>query len=316
MAEQFEKFTARARKVLTLAQEEAHRFGHQYIGTEHLLLGLVREGDGVAARILAGMGIDLPKVRGAIEYIIGRGDSSFVGEIGLTPRAKTVIELAVDEARRLNHHYIGTEHLLLGIVREGEGIAAGVLESMGVNLDRVRQVVIQVVSQGGEPRDEPLPARPAPHVFGELRRVISLAESRTVDNVEATILSLELYDGGTVLHARFRHITTEDSTTHRRWRGHVIISIAENSGRLLPRSPHISGHPAADATFMTVRYSAGISTGARRVKITVDGGPDPNHDPMPPQRAVNVAVKRADGSPGPEHEPPPGVRRWEFEIDL
>lgn len=147
MADKFEKFTERARKVLTLAQEEAQRFNHNYIGTEHLLLGLVREGDGVAARVLGNMGVQLPKVRSAVEFIIGRGDSMIVGELGLTPRAKKVIELAVDEARRLNHHYIGTEHLLLGLVREGEGIAAGVLESLGVNLEKVRQQVMQVVSQ-------------------------------------------------------------------------------------------------------------------------------------------------------------------------
>ncbi len=128
---QFDKFTERARKVLQLAQEEAQRFNHNYIGTEHLLLGLVREGDGVAARVLSNMGVQLPKVRSAVEFIIGRGESAVIGEIGLTPRAKKVIELAVDEARRLNHHYIGTEHLLLGLVREGEGIAAGVLESSG-----------------------------------------------------------------------------------------------------------------------------------------------------------------------------------------
>ncbi|HEU0165999.1 MAG TPA: Clp protease N-terminal domain-containing protein, partial [Thermomicrobiales bacterium] len=147
MAEKFDKFTDRARKVLTLAQEEAQRFNHNYIGTEHLLLGLVREGDGVAAKVLANMGVQLPKVRSAVEFIIGRGDSMIMGEIGLTPRAKKVIELSVDEARRLNHHYIGTEHLLLGLVREGEGIAAGVLESLGVNLEKVRTQVMQVVSQ-------------------------------------------------------------------------------------------------------------------------------------------------------------------------
>ncbi|HAX24587.1 MAG TPA: NDP-hexose 4-ketoreductase, partial [Chloroflexi bacterium] len=147
MADKFEKFTERARKVLTLAQEEAQRFNHNYIGTEHLLLGLVREGDGVAARVLSNMGVQLPKVRSAVEFIIGRGETVIMGEIGLTPRAKKVIELAVDEARRLNHHYIGTEHLLLGLVREGEGIAAGVLESLGVNLEKVRAQVMQVVSQ-------------------------------------------------------------------------------------------------------------------------------------------------------------------------
>jgi ATP-dependent Clp protease ATP-binding subunit ClpC len=144
---QFDKFTERARKVLQLAQEEAQRFNHNYIGTEHLLLGLVREGDGVAARVLNNMGVQLPKVRSAVEFIIGRGEGAVIGDIGLTPRAKKVLELAVDEGRRLNHHYIGTEHLLLGLVREGEGIAAGVLESLGVNLEKVRAQVMQVVSQ-------------------------------------------------------------------------------------------------------------------------------------------------------------------------
>ena len=147
MADRFDKFTERARRVLTLAQEEAQRFNHNYIGTEHLLLGLVREGDGVAAKVLANLGVELNKVRSAVEFIIGRGDRAVMGEIGLTPRAKKVIELAVDEARRLNHHYIGTEHVLLGLVREGEGIAAGVLESLGVNLERVRAETTRILSQ-------------------------------------------------------------------------------------------------------------------------------------------------------------------------
>lgn len=148
MADKFEKFTERARRVLALAQEEARRFNHNYIGTEHLLLGLVREGEGVAARVLQSMGVQLPKVRSAVEFIIGRGESTVVGEIGLTPRARMVIKYAVEEASRLGHHYIGTEHLLLGLVREGEGIAAGVLESLGVNLEKVRRQVLQVLAQG------------------------------------------------------------------------------------------------------------------------------------------------------------------------
>jgi len=147
MADRFDKFTERARRVLTLAQEEAQRFNHNYIGTEHLLLGLVREGDGVAAKVLSNLGVELTKVRSAVEFIIGRGDRAAVGEIGLTPRAKKVIELAVDEARRLSHHYIGTEHVLLGLVREGEGIAASVLESLGVNLERVRAETTRILSQ-------------------------------------------------------------------------------------------------------------------------------------------------------------------------
>src|SRR5438270_12231803 len=147
MPDRFDKFTERARKVLQLAQEEAQRFNHNYIGTEHLLLGLVREGEGVAAKVLANLGVDLNKVRSAVEFIIGRGQRTVTGDIGLTPRAKKVIELSVEEARRLNHNYIGTEHLLLGLVREGEGIAAGVLESLGVSLDKVRQQVNYVLNQ-------------------------------------------------------------------------------------------------------------------------------------------------------------------------
>jgi len=160
MADRFDKFTERARKVLQLAQEEAQRFNHNYIGTEHLLLGLVREGEGVAAKVLGNLGVELNKVRSAVEFIIGRGDRTVAGDIGLTPRAKKVIELSVDEARRLNHHYIGTEHLLLGLVREGEGIAAGVLESLGVSLDKVRTQVIYVLNQSAAYQQE---GQGAPH---------------------------------------------------------------------------------------------------------------------------------------------------------
>ncbi len=150
MASRFEKFSERARRVLSLAQEEAQRFNHNYIGTEHILLGLVRETDGVAANLLTNLGVELTKVRSAVEFIIGRGERATPGEIGLTPRAKKVIELAVDEARRLSHNYIGTEHLLIGLMREGEGVPAGVLESLGVNLDKVRGEANRILSQNVE----------------------------------------------------------------------------------------------------------------------------------------------------------------------
>ena len=146
MGSRFEKFSERARRVLSLAQEEAQRFNHNYIGTEHILLGLVRETEGVAARVLSGLGVDLSKVRSAVEFIIGRGEKPAQGEIGLTPRAKKVVELAVDEARRMNHTYIGTEHLLIGLLREGEGVAAGVLESLGVTLEKVRTETHRILS--------------------------------------------------------------------------------------------------------------------------------------------------------------------------
>jgi len=161
--DRFDKFTERARKVLSLAQEEAQRFKHNYIGTEHLLLGLVREREGVAAKVLFKLGVELQLVRESVEFIIGRGDRIVLGEIGLTPRAKKVIELAVDEARRMNHHYIGTEHLLLGLLREGEGIGAGVLESLGVNLEKARRETVSVLSgSSSATRVTPPPSPPVP----------------------------------------------------------------------------------------------------------------------------------------------------------
>src|SRR5215470_149447 len=145
--DRFDKFTNRARKALHLAQEEAQRLQHNYIGTEHLLLGLIREGEGVAAKVLNNLDVDLDRARSSVESILGRGKSVVTGEIGLTPRAKKVIALAVDEARHLHHHYIGTEHLLLGLLREGQGIGAGVLESLGVSLETARAQTLQVLGQ-------------------------------------------------------------------------------------------------------------------------------------------------------------------------
>ena len=144
----FDRFNDRAKRVLALAQDEAIRFNHNYIGVEHLLLGLVREGEGVAARVLDSLGIDLSKARSSVEVMIGRGkETTSPSEITLSPRTKKVIELAVDEARKLGHSHVGTEHLLLGIVREGQSVGAGVLESMGVNLEQVRHQVIAVMGQ-------------------------------------------------------------------------------------------------------------------------------------------------------------------------
>jgi len=148
VANRFEKFSERARRVLTLAQEEAEHFNHSYIGTEHILLGLVREEEGVAAKVLVNLGANLTKLRSAVEFTMARGDKPSGGEIGLTPRAKRVIELAIDEARQLGHNYIGTEHLLLGLLREGGGVAAQILDSFGITQERVRTETSRVLSQG------------------------------------------------------------------------------------------------------------------------------------------------------------------------
>jgi ATP-dependent Clp protease ATP-binding subunit ClpC len=139
MTDKFDRFTKRARRVLTLAQEEAQRLNHNYIGTEHLLLGLIREENGVALKVLQELGVKPRRVKDMVERTVGQGQRTmFSSKLTLTPRTKHVIELAVDEARRLGHHYIGTEHLLLGLVREGEGVAVNVLRSMGINLEKVR----------------------------------------------------------------------------------------------------------------------------------------------------------------------------------
>jgi ATP-dependent Clp protease ATP-binding subunit ClpC len=147
MASRFEKFSERARRVLTLAQEEAQHLNHSYIGTEHILLGLLREEEGVAAKVLTNLNVSLSKVRSGVEFIIGHGEKPSTGEIGLTPRAKRVIELAIDEARNLGHNYIGTEHLLLGLLHEGGGVAAGVLDSFGITLEQVRTETTRILSQ-------------------------------------------------------------------------------------------------------------------------------------------------------------------------
>ncbi len=232
MPSRFEKFSERARRVLSLAQEEAQRFNHNYIGTEHTLLVLVRETEGVAARVLLNLNVELVKVRSAVEFIIGRGERPTPGEIGLTPRAKKVIELAVDEARRLNHHYIGTEHLLIGLMREGEGVAAGVLESLGVGLEKVREETNSIIqkqssSQSSSSRSSTRTSRtPALDELGvdltkraadgdldpvvgrdsELQRVIQILSRRTKNN---PVLIGEPGVGKTAIVEKLAHLVVD-----------------------------------------------------------------------------------------------------------
>ncbi|NLL48193.1 MAG: AAA family ATPase, partial [Firmicutes bacterium] len=146
----FGRFTERAQRVIVLSQEEARRLGHNVVGTEHILLGLIAEGEDVAARSLLSLGISIDQVRGEVERIIGRGGQPTQGQIGFTPRSKRVLELAFDEARRLGHTYIGTEHLLLGLIREGEGVAAQVLQNLGADLEKVRAQVTNQLGGGSQ----------------------------------------------------------------------------------------------------------------------------------------------------------------------
>src|SRR5437868_1971484 len=149
----YERFTDRARKVMQLAHQEAQRFDHEYIGTEHILLGLTKEGSGVAANVLKNLDINLQKVRQEVEKIVqtGPGAGKFTGQkLPQTPRAKKVVEFSIEEARSLNHNYVGTEHLLLGLLREHDGVAAQVLMNLGLKLEEVREEVLNLLGAGVE----------------------------------------------------------------------------------------------------------------------------------------------------------------------
>src|SRR5512138_1838716 len=188
----FERFTDRARKVMALANQEAQRFNHEYIGTEHILLGLVKEGSGVGANVLKNLDIDLRKVRLEVEKLVKSGpDMVTMGKLPQTPRAKKVIEYAIEEARNLGHNYVGTEHLLLGLLREKDGVAAQVLMNLGLKLEEVREEVLNLLGAGVE-SESPNPSEgkaetkgksktPALDSFG--RDLTELAREGTLDPV-------------------------------------------------------------------------------------------------------------------------------------
>jgi ATP-dependent Clp protease ATP-binding subunit ClpC len=161
----FERFTHRARQVIILAQEEAKRLNHGTVGTEHILLGIIREGEGVASKVLESLNIDPERVRAEIESAIGRGEEAPRAEIAFTPRAKKVLELALDEARKLGHNYIGTEHLLLGLIREGEGVAARILKATGADTERVRSLVVYLLGEVGRTPSSAKSGRPSTPEF-------------------------------------------------------------------------------------------------------------------------------------------------------
>jgi ATP-dependent Clp protease ATP-binding subunit ClpA len=165
----FERFTERARQAVVLAQDEARALKHNYIGTEHLLLGLLREEDGLAARVLGALGIRIQAVRDQIARMIGEGTEVFAGQIPFTPRAKKVLELSLREALALGHNYIGTEHLLLGLVREHQGVAAVVLRDLGADAATVRNEIIRMLSGPGAPGLPPEASVPRPENPAELR---------------------------------------------------------------------------------------------------------------------------------------------------
>jgi Clp amino terminal domain, pathogenicity island component len=277
----FERFTDRARRVVVLAQEEAGGLKHNYIGTEHLLLGLIRERDGVAAAALESLGISLEAVRAEVEAIIGQGQSAPTAHIPFTPRAKKVLELSLREALQLGHNYIGTEHILLGLIREGDGVAAQVLVKLGGDLSRVRQQVIQVlaVQAGGEgpvaaatgPGGSPVTrVVGGPGVFREqgppeLVRVVSLArEVVRRPGWRLVLISLEVWSGW--LDLRYALLALAPQTTApipdagHRWRlgddvgtAYELVGTTTGAGRML-HLHQLSFQPAPpeDATLLTL----------------------------------------------------------------
>jgi ATP-dependent Clp protease ATP-binding subunit ClpA len=194
----FERFTDRARRVVVLAQEEARLLNHNYIGTEHILLGLVHEGDGVAAQALASLGVTLDGVRQQVEEIIGRGGSPPSEHIPFTPRAKKVLELSLREAIQLGHNDIGTEHILLGILREGEGVACQVLVKLGTSLPKVRAQVLQLVAESPGEGTSGWVFRPSSEltaVLDEAHRVAEAGGKREVMPIHLFLAAVEYPDG-------------------------------------------------------------------------------------------------------------------------
>src|SRR3989338_2752225 len=182
----FNRFTERARKVIILAKEEARRFNHDYIGTEHILLGLIREGEGVAATVLQKLGVSLENIRLEIEKLVQPGPATqIIGDIPFAPRAKKALELAAEEARSLGHNYIGTEHILLGLIREGEGVASQVLLNLGLDLNSVRNEVMELLGSAlpgfGQGAQQAKTKTPALDAFG--RDLAALARENKLDPV-------------------------------------------------------------------------------------------------------------------------------------
>jgi hypothetical protein len=294
----FERFTDRARRVVVLAQEEAVGLKHNYIGTEHILLGLIREREGVAARALESLDISLEAVRAQVEEIIGQGQTTPSGHIPFTPRAKKVLELSLREALQLGHNYIGTEHILLGLIREGQAVAAQVLVKLGADQTRVRQQVVQLLSGGGEAiRERPVlrEQRPTvvggPGVFGQreppdLVRVIPLArEAVSRRGYRLVLISLEIWSGW--LDLRYALLALVPLRSHpledarHRWRltddlgtDYELIGTTSGAGRVV-HLHQLSFQPAPppDASVLTLTLTDEQDAEIATAEIPLDDEP-------------------------------------------
>jgi ATP-dependent Clp protease ATP-binding subunit ClpA len=226
----FERFTDRARRVVVLAQEEARLLSHNYVGTEHLLLGLAHEGQGVAAKALESLGIQLEALRSQVEEIIGQGQYAPTGHLPFTPRAKKVLELSLREAKQLGHNYIGTEHILLGLIREGEGVAAHVLVKLGAGLSRTRAQVIQLLSDSAGGPEAAAGTRPM-HMPDDLRE----AEEQLAEVRRQKEAAIEAQDFDQAAALRDQELQLLESLAERegRWRAGVDVAAVVQENRRL-----------------------------------------------------------------------------------
>jgi ATP-dependent Clp protease ATP-binding subunit ClpA len=289
----FDRFNDRAKRVLALAQDEAIRFNHNYIGTEHLLLGLVREGEGVAARALDSLGVELSKVRSSVEFIIGRGDSTTTPtEITLSPRTKRVIELAIDEARKLGHSHVGTEHLLLGVAREGDGVAARVLASLGVTQEKVRHQVIATLGQAGRAGGmafDPSPASgfqsatPRDRLDDASKRVLALAQNEAIGlghtwigtdhlllgliSANGTIAQRALNELGVALEPARAQVAKADRPSVE-WQT-PAISLTPRADRLVEAAANLAGHGPTRPECLLLAYAGDPECAGSRILAAV-----------------------------------------------
>ena len=224
----FERFTERARQVVVLAQDEARRLKHNYIGTEHLLLGLLREEEGLAARVLGSFGLTVEGIRAQVARIVGHGDELSTGQIPFTPRAKKILELSLREALSLQHHYIGTEHLLLGLVRENEGVAARIMLDYGASAEAVRAELIRMLSGWRAPESTP----PLPETLPDADEVAAELERVRADQKEA--LEAEEFERAARLQGRERMLMHAATLLGDTWAGRDVPGVGFFPAEPLP----------------------------------------------------------------------------------
>jgi hypothetical protein len=286
----FERFTDRARRVVVLAQEEARHLNHNYIGTEHILLGLIHESEGIAARALTELDISLEAVRAQVAEIVGRGAEAPSGHIPFTPRAKKVLELSLREALSLGHNYIGTEHILLGLIREGEGVAAQVLVKLGASFDRVRQQVIQILADASQLQAEQVGGTQSrisqqqamamvaggPGVYqdepAELVRVVPVArEVHREAGMRVVLISLEIWSGW--IDLRFAMLPGSSSGGRIQWL--LDWQVEDDAGTTYEKAGMATGG-GQQLHVTQLGFRPAPPEGARTLTLTLVDGDEPN----------------------------------------